>query len=208
VPVREFSGVKRLTGERLVLEPVTKLNAATLWRVMQSNGLREFQDVPRHTREEFERRVAARPKQFSARAVGRFEWLLVIAASRCPIGWVSLRVGEPGRRAAELGYSIIAPQRGFGYASEAVRLVVSHAFETADLQRVEACCVPANMPSRRLLENLGFVEMRVQRHGAIVRGRPVDIVLFDMPRERWPASAGVYGACGDEVAMSRSANAR
>jgi len=197
--------VKRLAGERLVLEPVTRLNAATLWRVMQSSGLREFQDVPRHTREEFERRVAARPKQFNARAAGRFEWLLIIAATRSPIGWVSLRVGEPGRHAAELGYSIIAPQRGFGYASEAVRLVVDNAFETPDLQRVEACCVPANAPSRRLLESLGFVEMRVQRHGAVVRGRPVDIVLFDMPRERWLAT---HGASGEGVAMSRSASAR
>jgi len=191
----------------LILEPVTKLNAAALWRVMQNNGLREFQDVPRYTREEFERRVATRPKQFNARATGRFEWLLVVAATRSPIGWASLRVGEPGRRAAEIGYSIVTAQRGFGYATEAVRSLLSHALATSELQRIEACCVPGNLASRRLLERLGFVQMRVQRHGAVVRGRPVDIVLYDMSRERWLATHGAAEVDVDRVAIPESAQA-
>lgn len=174
---------------------------------MQNNGLREFQDVPRHTREEFERRVATRPKHFNARIIGRFEWLLVVAATRSPIGWVSLRVGEPGRRAAEIGYSIIAAQRGFGYATEAVRTLLSHALATSDLQRIEACCVPGNVPSRRLLERLGFIESRVQRHGAVVRGRPVDIVLYDMPRERWLTAHSVAEPAVERVALPESAQA-
>jgi hypothetical protein len=59
-----------LRTTRLRLEPVTARNAAMLWRVMQAPQLREFQDVPRYTRAEFERRVAQRPKRLHARAVG------------------------------------------------------------------------------------------------------------------------------------------
>jgi RimJ/RimL family protein N-acetyltransferase len=47
--------------------------------------------------------------------------------------------------------------------------------------------VPENEASRRLLRTLGFIETRVQRNGAIVRGKPVDIVLYEMVRERWNA---------------------
>jgi RimJ/RimL family protein N-acetyltransferase len=182
--------VKRLTTPRLVLEPVTPLNAAVLWRIMQSAHLREFQDVPRYTREEFERRVAARPKQFDSIAMGRFEWLMILAGSRQAIGWVSLRVGDHSRGTAELAYSVVAAYRVAGYATEAARAVVAFAFEQSDLRMVEACCVPANHASRRLLTRLGFEEVRVQRNGAIVRGRPVDIVIFEQTRAQWKDGAG------------------
>ncbi len=181
--------MKRLRSERLILEPVTTQNAAALWRIMQSAHLREFQDVPRYTREEFERRVAARPKQFDSLTIGRFEWLMVLGESPQAIGWVSLRVGDHARGTAELAYSVLAAYRSAGYATEAARAVVTFAFEQSDLRTVEACCVPANLGSRRLLARVGFDEMRVQRNGAIVRGRPVDIVIFELTRARWKTLA-------------------
>ena len=179
--------MKRLETERLILDPVTPANAMVLWRIMQSAHLREFQDVPRHTRDEFARRVAGRPKNFDSRAAGRFEWLLVERESQQGIGWMSLRVGEGGRGAAEIGYSIVATHRSSGFASEAAHAVVDYAFEDSDLTQLDACCVPANAASRRLLARIGFEEVRVQKNGAIVRGAPVDIVLFELTRDRWAA---------------------
>lgn len=177
--------MKRLETERLLLEPVTPANAMVLWRIMQSAHLREYQDVPRHTRDEFARRVASRPKVFDSRAVGRFEWLLVTREGGQGIGWLSLRVGDNGRGTAEIGYSIVATHRGAGYASEAARAVVEYAFEESDIQQLDACCVPANAASRRLLARIGFDEVRVQRNGAIVKGAPVDIVIFELDRDKW-----------------------
>jgi RimJ/RimL family protein N-acetyltransferase len=194
--------VRRLITPRLTLEPVTPQNAAVLWRIMQSAHLREFQDVPRYTREEFERRVAARPKQFDSVAMGRFEWLMVLAADRQAIGWVSLRVGDHSRGTAELAYSVLAAHRGAGYATEAARAVVAFAFEQSDLRMVEACCVPANLGSRRLLARIGFGEVRVQRNGAIVRGRPVDIVIFEMTRAQWKEAAAASAPAAKEKRRS------
>ncbi|GAC1301915.1 MAG: hypothetical protein NVSMB19_10590 [Vulcanimicrobiaceae bacterium] len=179
--------MKRIETERLVLDPVTPANAMVLWRIMQSAHLREFQDVPRHARDEFARRVAARPKHFDSRATGRFEWLIVERASQQGIGWMSLRVGDGGRGTAEIGYSIVATHRGAGFAAEAAQAVVAYAFEESDLQKLDACCVPANAASRRLLARLGFEELRVQKNGAIVRGAPVDIVIVELAREQWLA---------------------
>lgn len=197
--------MKRLTGERLILEPVTPVNAVTLWRIMQTGQLREFQDVPRYTREEFERRVAGRPKSFDARALGRFEWLVIVASTKRAIGWLSLRVGDQERRTAEIGYSIVNGFRGEGYATEAARAIVAYAFEESDLRELSACCVPANVASRKLLANIGFIERRVQRNGAIVRGRPVDIVLFELPRERWLARHD-YVQSANSIVIPASAN--
>jgi ribosomal-protein-alanine N-acetyltransferase len=178
--------VTPLSTARLALDPVTERNAVALWRLMQGAHLREFQDVPRLSREEFARRVAARPRRFDGKTNGRFEWLIVERKSGTPVGWVSLRVAEErtASRSAEIGYSLMFEARGNGYASEAARAVVGAAF-AAGLGHVEACCVPQNVRSRRLLERIGFEQVRLQRSGAVVRGRPVDVCLYRVSREAW-----------------------
>jgi len=180
-----------MTTSRLRLAAVTPANAGVLWRLMQEPKLREFQDVPRLGREEFARRVAQRPKQFQASAVGRFEWLVTLTEERRAIGWVSLRVGEQPRNSAEIGYSFLAQYRTQGYATEAVTALVEAAFTGSELTRIEACCLPENLASCRLLERIGFAYKKSQRNAAVVRGRAVDIVVYELTRERWqPAQSG------------------
>ena len=174
--------------KRLNLEPVTAANAEVLWRIMQRPHLRQFQDVPRVDAAEFLRRVAGRPARFDGRLAGRFEWLVRVRENGTAIGWVSLRVGEGTRGSAEIGYSIVAPARGRGYAREAA-WVVSSAFSRTQVARIEACCVPENAASRRLLAALGFTELRTQRSGAVVRRQAVDIVLYELTREAWAADS-------------------
>jgi [ribosomal protein S5]-alanine N-acetyltransferase len=176
--------MKALSTARLRLEPVNTRNASVLWRVMQSEDLRRFQDVPRLSREDFARRVASRPRAFDGATAGRFEWLVRLAEGGGPIGWVSLRVGENAPGTAEVGYSLLAEARGRGLATEAVAAVVASAFSTG-LDQVDACCVPENLPSRRLLDALGFTYVRTQSNGAIVGGKPVDICMYRLPKAEW-----------------------
>ncbi len=190
---------------RLRLEPVTVENADALWRIMQSAQLREFQDVPRYTREEFRKRVAARPKRFDARAVGRFEWLVIPLDSGRAIGWISLRFGDQGRGIGEIGYSLLAAHRGRGYAREAVGGLIGAAFAAIALKQVDACCVPANLASRRLLKHLGFVQLSVQRHGAVVRGKPVDVVLYRLRREEWTPHLAAQAGSENSIEIPASA---
>jgi ribosomal-protein-alanine N-acetyltransferase len=193
--------MKSLSTPNLALDPVTPRNAAHLWRVMQAAHLREYQDVPRFTKEEFEQRVAQRPKRLNARAAGRFEWLVTLAASRVAIGWVSLRIGEASRGTAEIGYSLLAPYRGNGYALEATCSVIEAGFAGSDLTQIDACCLPENEASRRLLDRLGFREVKLQRNGAVVRGRAVDIVIYELKRETWSAR---YDGSANSIVMPAS----
>jgi ribosomal-protein-alanine N-acetyltransferase len=177
--------MKILKTMRLTLDPVTLANADALWRIMQAAHLREYQDVPRYTVHEFRDRVAARPKAFHPRACGRFEWLITMNAEYTPLGWVSLRLGEHAGSVAEMGYSILEPYRKRGYAEEGVRSVLDEAFLTARLDAVEAACVVENAASQRVLDKLGFTQLRLQRHGAVVRSRAVDIYVYRMEHAAW-----------------------
>src|SRR5690606_13890298 len=59
-------------------------------------------------------------------------------------------------QSATIGYWIGPDHARQGYMSEALQAVVNHAFGTLDLSRIEAACLPENVPSRGLLERSGF----------------------------------------------------
>lgn len=177
--------MKTLRTERVALSPVEARNARELWEVLNAPDLRKYQDIPRVRAEEFERQVRARPKTLRPGVIGRFEWLLRVEQDREAIGWISLRVNDRTPRVGEVGYSLLQSARGKGYASEALRAVIDEAFLLAELDEVQACIVPENAASRKVLDRTGFREERLLRSGAVIRGRHVDVLLFSIPRASW-----------------------
>jgi len=59
-------------------------------------------------------------------------------------------------QSAYMGYYGMAGMSGRGLMSEAVSLVVTHAFRELGLHRLEANIQPGNAPSRALVKKLGF----------------------------------------------------
>ncbi len=83
---------------------------------------------------------------------------------------------------AQVGYWIGADFARRGYMSEALAATVSHAFLLLDLSRVEAACLPENIPSRGLLERAGFThEGRAEKYLQI-NGRWRDHLLYAVLR--------------------------
>lgn len=65
-----------------------------------------------------------------------------------------------------------------GYMSEAIRAVVHHAFQTLDLSRIEAGCLPENTASRQLLEKCGYKYEGVAQSYLQIAGRWRNHVLY------------------------------
>jgi ribosomal-protein-alanine N-acetyltransferase len=63
--------------------------------------------------------------------------------------------------------------------------VIDEAFIEGELDEVQACIVPENTASRRVLDRTGFREERLLRSGAVIRGRHVDVLLFSVARASW-----------------------
>lgn len=87
----------------------------------------------------------------------------------------------------EIGYWIGEPFWGRGYATEAVRTMIDHAFTATDLDALAATCRVTNTASRRVLEKCGFQWSgaglcRVRALGASV---PSD--RFRLDRRTWVA---------------------
>ena len=73
------------------------------------------------------------------------------------IGWGSLNRWNPDYRSLSLGYCFDEAAWGHGYATEAASALLRWAFDTLDLNRVQAETDTRNVASAHVLEKLGFV---------------------------------------------------
>lgn len=92
-------------------------------------------------------------------------------------------VRRSAAQTATLGYWVSARHARRGYISAAARLALHFAFNTLDLHRVEASCLPHNVPSRGLLEKLGFRHEGYARGYLRIDGQWRDHVLYGILRD-------------------------
>ncbi len=188
--------MRTIRTARLRLVPVTAANAGALWDVLQEPDLRQFQDLPNVNRAHFIQTVGNRPTRLRPGTIGRFEWLLHYDEAAAALGWVSLRIAESNRSTAEVGYSVVGAHRRKGIASEAVAAIVDEGFRRTGVRRIRAYCLPENVASRAVLRNTGFADEGTLPRGATVQGKPVDVILHTLERERWIAATPNRQATG------------
>ncbi|MBD1382195.1 GNAT family N-acetyltransferase [Metabacillus arenae] len=70
-----------------------------------------------------------------------------------------------------IGYYLDKDHNGKGYMTEAVRLVVSYAFNELKLHRIEAGVMPHNLGSIRLLEKAGFHKEGIAKKNVKINGK-------------------------------------
>jgi Acetyltransferase (GNAT) domain/Tetratricopeptide repeat len=74
---------------------------------------------------------------------------------------------------------------GYGYATEAARVLLQWAFGTLDLNRVQAETDTRNVASARVLEKLGFVREGTLREDCVVNGEVSDSWVYGLIRREW-----------------------
>ena len=93
---------------------------------------------------------------------------------------------------AEIGYWIGKPWWGRGYATEAARALVGHAFEQGAFEVLVSGHFADNPASARVLEKLGFQYIHDKQQACLARGGDVTCKEFRMARpDRDPAAARV-----------------
>jgi len=101
------------------------------------------------------------------------------------LGWCTFNSWNPAFRSASLGYCLVKEAWGSGYAAESARAVLQWAFETLDLNRVQAETDTRNIASARVLEKLGFLCEGELREDCIVSGEVSDSWIYGLLRRDW-----------------------
>ncbi len=92
---------------------------------------------------------------------------------------------QPSGQSPEIGYWLGAKHWGKGYATEAVRAVIDHAFTELDCEALQSAARVTNPASRRVLEKCGFqwVGAGLLRIRALNSSAPID--RFRLDRRLW-----------------------
>lgn len=77
-----------------------------------------------------------------------------------------------------LGYSLDQSYQGHGYMKESVNLMISYAFDTMNLHRVEASTLKDNIKSQKVLYKCGFQRLGVNEKYIYIHGAWQDHITF------------------------------
>ena len=179
-----------LDTPRLHLRPLQEADLADLWALNADPEVTRFlPHGPWHT--------PADAQAWWARSQARtatgeaWHWALVSRESGRVIGHILLFRFDADSARAELGYALAQAHWGQGWVREAVQAVLSAAFGSWGLRRIEAEVNPLNQPSSQLLLRLGFAREGLLRQRWVFQGQPYDTHIYGLLASDWAAPSAV-----------------
>lgn len=117
------------------------------------------------------------------------DWLnLLVCLDEEPIGVVELNNIQYQR--GELVCWLIPEYQGNGYATEAMSLLIDHAFDILGLHRVYGRILDSNGKSQALIKRLGFSKEGEFREHVFIGGEYRTLVWYGLLEDEWRARQG------------------
>jgi ribosomal-protein-alanine N-acetyltransferase len=158
-----FNSFPVLDTPRLILRQVTKEDAKDVFSIFAHAQVTEYYDLDTFSHvEEADR------------------WGITKKPNDRIIGTCGVTPRSNGR--GGLGYDLSRDYWRQGIMTEALNAIISFAFETMELNRLEALVMPGNLPSEQLLLKLGFTEEGILREYAFYKDRFHDLKSFSILR--------------------------
>jgi [ribosomal protein S5]-alanine N-acetyltransferase len=173
-----------LQTARLRLRPFTDADADALFALHSNADVLRYWDSPPWTDRARAGRFIAICREIEDEGTGA-RVALDRLSDGAFIGWCGLVRWNPDYRSASLGYCLDDAAWSQGYATEAAWALLEWAFETLDLNRVQAETDTRNAASARVLEKIGFVREGTLREDCIVDGDVSDSWVYGLLRREW-----------------------
>ena len=95
-----------------------------------------------------------------------------------------LHIGT-GAKQLEIGYTLVPSERGKGFCTEAVKIMVDYLFLSKDIMRIQVQTDQRNVASQKVLEKVGFKKEGTLRRNFFMRGEWTDDYIYSILREEW-----------------------
>lgn len=180
-----------LTTARLLLRPFADADAGPIYALQSNPRVLRYWDSPPWQEPQRAERFLQVCRQMALDGTGT-RLAIERASDGAFLGWCTLARWNPDFRSASLGYCLGESAWGHGYATEAAAALLRWAFDTLDLNRVQAEVDTRNVASARVLEKLGFVREGTLREDCVVNGDVSDSWVYGLLRREWrpPVSPG------------------
>ncbi|WP_344856544.1 GNAT family protein [Planomonospora alba] len=117
----------------------------------------------------------------------RLDLAICAAEDDSYVGEIVLNELDADNLSCNLRIALAGPRVfGRGYGTEAIRLVLDHAFATTDLHRIGLEVFDFNDRAVRVYRKIGFVEEGVRRDALLWEGRRHDSIIMSVLRPDWP----------------------
>lgn len=163
-----------LESARLTLDAITAVDAEPIFEYCQDAEIQRFTRVP----VPYERTHAEEFTSGATRSDSSCLW--AIRQGSTLVGTAELRFVGPG--VAECGYWVGQPFRGRGIMSEALGMIVDHAFDGIGLDRVTWDAAVGNTASAAVVQRNGFRFDGTAPSGLELRGELFDAWLGSLRR--------------------------
>jgi len=90
-----------------------------------------------------------------------------------------------GTRQLEIGYSLVPSERGKGYGTEALEIMVDYLFLSKEAMRIQVQTDLRNIASQKVIEKVGFKKEGTLRKNFFMRGELRDCYIYSILREEW-----------------------
>jgi ribosomal-protein-alanine N-acetyltransferase len=178
-----------ITTERLRLRWLTIADVPALFEIFGDPTVCRYWSRPAFTSladaVAYQREIV---ELFESRSL--FQWGIAELATDHVIGTCTLAGLSSAHRRAEVGFALARHAWGQGYMTEAINALLTFAFETLDLHRIEADVDPRNHRSIAVLEHAGFRREGFLRERYHLAGEVQDAVFYGLLRSEYVRSAG------------------
>jgi [ribosomal protein S5]-alanine N-acetyltransferase len=178
-------GLPVLTGMQVTLREMRASDAVSLHALLTTEEVSRFISPPPTTVEGFEMFIAWTVRQ--RRAGSYVCFAVTIDSTDTAIGIFQLREQEPGFGTAEWGFAIGSAYWGTGVFQEGAELLVSFAFDTVGVHRLEARAAVRNGRGNGALRKIGAVQEGLLRKSFLKNGEYLDQALWTILDEDWKA---------------------
>ena len=168
---------RKINGDKIYLSPMDKTTESPL----MARWLSEDHDIAFNNG--FYTRVftdAATDQMLDRFASGPAQLSIYTQASDELIGQISLFNIDPYSISCTMGIYIAEPYRGHGYGSEAMKLMINHAFDYLRIHCIHLEVMDDNDKAIKVYEKLGFSQCGAYHQCRYVNGHYAGVVLMEL----------------------------
>ncbi|WP_225754665.1 GNAT family N-acetyltransferase [Actinotalea sp. Marseille-Q4924] len=176
-----------LHGDRVLLRPFTVADADAMLQVLSDRDVLVLTGSTHRsdTDEVEDPDVLVQWYGTRAEQTDRLDLAVVDRSSGVVVGEVVLNELQPENRSSNVRILVGPAGRGRGLGTEALRLVLDHAFRTVGLHRVELEVLDFNPRARHVYEQLGFVLEGTRREAFRLDGAWADAHTMAILEQEW-----------------------
>ena len=178
-----FRNYRELQSERLLLREITARDVSDVFEIYSDPEVMLYFDDRFAFQDLSEAEQMISGYQNEIRDQNGMRWGIVLKESGKLIGTCGFHAISDYHKRIETGYDLNRHYWGKGFMSEALSLIIDHAFTVSDVNRIEAFVETPNTASRALLEKLGFKLEGLLREHEMCRGNLIDIQILSLLRK-------------------------